>query len=150
MVTSTEPKPIVVGVDGSTSSIEALRKAAELARMMNVPLEAVTAWQFPVTYDASFPTGEWSPEGDAEDILTEAIEQAFPDGRPEGLRTSIRPGPVAASLIDMSDHASMLVLGSRGRGGFVGLLLGSVSATCAQHARCPVLIMHEPKKAAAA
>lgn len=150
MVTSTEPKPIVVGVDGSSSSIAALRKAAEFALMMNVPLEAVTAWQFPVTYDASFPTGDWSPEGDAEDVLTDAIERAFPDGRPEGLRTSIRPGPVAASLIDLSDHASMLVLGSRGRGGFVGLLLGSVSATCAQHARCPVLIMHEPKKAAAA
>ncbi|WP_396641610.1 universal stress protein [Microbacterium sp.] len=147
MVTSTEPKPIVVGVDGSASSIAALRKAAELARMMDVPLEAVTAWQFPITYDASFPTGDWSPEGDAEDILADALERAFPEGRPERLRTSIRPGPVAASLIDMSDHASMLVLGSRGRGGFVGLLLGSVSATCAQHARCPVLIMHEPKKA---
>jgi Universal stress protein family. len=51
-------------------------------------------------------------------------------------------------LIEESAHASMLILGSRGHGGFVGMLLGSVSAACAEHAHCPVLVMHGAERAA--
>ncbi|KAA9111410.1 universal stress protein [Microbacterium rhizomatis] len=144
-------KPIVVGVDGSPGSIDALRKAAELARALQLPLRAVTAWQFPVTYDGSL-TETWVPETAARELLDSAIESAFDHEPPLALTTATVAGPSARSLITESEHASMLVVGSRGRGGFVGLLLGSVSTSCAQHAHCPVLIMRpvdEPGAAAA-
>ncbi|GAA1974044.1 universal stress protein [Microbacterium pumilum] len=145
MDNSANQRPIVVGVDGSRSSIDALRKAAELADVFNAPIEAITAWQFPITYDQTLPTGIWSPEGEAADTLSRAIHEAFPSGKPENLTTQIAAGPPAAVLIKKSETASMLVLGSRGRGGFAGLLLGSVSTACTQHAHCPVLVMHSMK-----
>ncbi len=138
------PKPIIVGVDGSPSSIDALHMAVTLARATGAPIEAVTAWQFPVMYDGTFPTEVWSPEGEAEAILAAALDAAFPSGVPGDVTSRILAGPSAAALIARSKEASMLVVGSRGRGGFRGLLLGSVSTTCAQHAHCPVLIMHRP------
>lgn len=138
------PKAIIVGVDGSPSSINALHMAVDLARATGAPVEAVTAWQFPVMYDGTFPTEVWSPEGEAEATLAAALETAFPAGVPSNLTSSIIAGPTAGVLIARSKEASMLVVGSRGRGGFRGLLLGSVSTACAQHAHCPVLIMHQP------
>lgn len=135
-------RPVIVGVDGSPRSIDALRKAAEMARLLDAPITAVTAWQFPITFDGNFPTEVWSPEGEAERILSAGIGTAFPDERPERLTAVTIAGPAASVLITASENASMLVLGSRGRGGFAGLLLGSVSTACAQHARCPVLVMH--------
>ncbi len=135
-------RPIVVGVDGSSSSIAALRKAAELARSTDAPIVAVTAWQFPITYDATLPPSVWSPESDAHETLRTAIDVAFDGAPPTRLTTRVIAGPAAAVLVKASEGASMLVVGSRGRGGFVGLLLGSVSTACAQHAHCPVLIMH--------
>lgn len=135
-------KPIIIGVDGSQSSIEALRKAAELAAAFGAPLEAIAAWQFPMTYEGAFIDELWSPEGDAKSILSTSIKAAFGAEKPEHLTTLTIAGPTAQVLIKRSKSASMLVLGSRGRGGFAGLLLGSVSTACAQHAHCPVLIMH--------
>jgi nucleotide-binding universal stress UspA family protein len=141
-----ESRPIVVGVDGSPQSIEALREAAELARLLDAPLQALNAWQFPVGYDGGFPKEMWSPEAESERLLESAIGAAFPDGRPAGLAVTSAAGPAAGVLVDKSREACMLVLGSRGRGGFAGLLLGSVSTSCAQHAHCPVLIMHGPAR----
>lgn len=138
------PQAIIVGVDGSPSSIDALHMAVDFARATGAPIEAVTAWQFPVMYDGTFPTEVWSPEGEAKTILAAALDAAFPEGTPPDVTSSILAGPTAAALIAKSKHASMLVIGSRGRGGFRGLLLGSVSTACAQHAHCPVLIMHKP------
>lgn len=134
-------KPIVVGVDGSEGSIEALRKAAEIAALTDAPIEAVTAWQFPIAYDRTMTIHPWEPEGEAEKIVSEAVEAAFPEGRPERLSLVVIAGPPAAVLIRRSEDASMLIVGRRGRGGFAGMLLGSVSAACAQHGHCPVLIM---------
>lgn len=148
METSVHRSPVLVGVDGSPSSVAALRKAAELAESSGEPVLAVTAWQFPITYDTSLPPDIWSPEGEAQATLDRALMEAFGEHRPPGLRARIASGPAAPVLIDLSEDASMLVVGSRGRGGFVGLLLGSVSTACAQHAHCPVLIMHDPERAA--
>jgi nucleotide-binding universal stress UspA family protein len=139
-------RPIVVGVDHSPSSIAALRKAAELGAALDLPIEAVTVWHSPVTFDGTFATEVWSPEREAEEILEASIATAFPEGTPARLSAAIVPGPTAAALIDKSERAEMLVLGSRGRGGFRGLLLGSVSAACAHHAHCPVLIVHGAAK----
>ncbi|WP_051191935.1 universal stress protein [Microbacterium luticocti] len=133
--------PVLVGVDGSDSSIDALRHAARLAQALDAPLEAVTVWEYPAFADY-YAVVDWSPEADAQATLESAIDQAFGGAPPTGLRRTVLRGPTARALIDASRRAGMLVLGSRGHGGFAGLLLGSVSAACAAHARCPVLIVH--------
>lgn len=132
---------IVVGVDGSASSIAALRYGARIAEAFDAPLEAVTTWTFPPYADA-YLVARWSPEEEAEAVLDRAIEDAFAGDPPDGLTRTIVAGPAARTLVELSKSCGMLVLGSRGRGGFVGLLLGSVSATCAEHAHCPVVVVH--------
>ncbi|SIT69401.1 universal stress protein [Microbacterium sp. RU33B] len=142
-----DTKAVVVGVDGSTSSIAALRKAAELASTFGHPLEVITTWQFPISYDRTLPPAIWSPEADAQAILDATADEVFGADRPDHLTLRVVPGPAAAVLIKRSEEAELLVVGSRGHGGFAGLLLGSVSTACAQHAQCPVLIMHAPRTA---
>lgn len=132
---------IVVGVDGSESSVAALRYAARLADAFDAPLEALTTWTFPPYAGASLVAG-WDPERDAADTLDAAVERAFGGSVPEGLTRTVLVGPAARTLIEVSDRCGMLVLGSRGHGGFAGLLLGSVSSACAEHAHCPVVVVH--------
>ncbi|WP_090709599.1 universal stress protein [Mycetocola miduiensis] len=145
-MTDSSKHHIIVGVDGSDSSIEALREAAEIAEALDVPLEATTAWEFPVMGEYT-PIRDWSPEEDAKKILSSAVSRAFPDAPPSDLELTTVRGPAARTLIEVSKDARMLVLGSRGHGGFVGMLLGSVSAACAEHAHCPVLVVHRPRPA---
>jgi len=135
---------VLVGVDGSPSSIGALRYAARIAAAFGAPLEAATTWSYPPFVDYAAVSG-WSPERTAVEILDAAVERAFDGTPPEGLVRTILSGPPASVLVEQSRRAGMLVLGSRGRGGFAGLLLGSVSQTCAEHAHCPVLIVHSAK-----
>ena len=139
-----EPKrPILVGVDGSESSLEALRKGLQLATALDIPLEAVTLWNIsPSPSGAYFPIPGWSPEEDAREILAGAVEAVFGTETPEWFHASTIHGSAVRGLIEESERAELLILGSRGRGGFAGLLLGSVSRACAAQARCPVLIMH--------
>ncbi|MDR6866904.1 nucleotide-binding universal stress UspA family protein [Microbacterium resistens] len=139
---------ILVGVDGSESSINALRYASTLAEALDASLHVVTTWSFPALVDYRADMG-WSPEADAAEILESSIATAFEGSPPPDLSTAVLAGPAAPALIEASRGAEMLVLGSRGRGGFVGLLLGSVSATCASHAHCPVLIIREAPHPAA-
>jgi nucleotide-binding universal stress UspA family protein len=141
MDASTDSDRILVGVDGSPSSIAALRYAARIATAFDAPLEAVTTWSYPAYAEYAL-AADWSPERDATAILDQAVEEAFGADPPPGLTRTTAPGAPAQTLIDLSEDSAMLVLGSRGRGGFVGLLLGSVSAACAEHAHCPVLIVH--------
>lgn len=131
---------ILVGVDGSPSSIEALRYAARIATAFDAPLEAVTMWVYP-EYSEYTMGVEWATERDATEILDQAVRTAFGASPPLGLTTTVVSGPVAGTLIDLSRTAALLVLGSRGLGGFAGLLLGSVGAACTAHAHCPVLIV---------
>ncbi len=135
---------IVVGVDGSESSIGALRRAARIADALDLSIEAVTTWEYPITGDSDYyyPADDWSPESDAQRIAAEAVATAFPDGKPARLSSVTIEGASGRVLIERSEGAFLLVVGSRGHGGFAGLLLGSVSQACAQHARCPVLVMH--------
>lgn len=139
---STSSSRIVVGVDGSESSIDALRRAAVLSQALDAPLETVTTWEWPRVLGAFAAPEEWSPETDAKQIVETALAFAFPHGAPVNLTTTTIQGSPAGVLIEESKSAGMLVLGSRGHGGFVGLLLGSVSSACAEHAHCPVLVVH--------
>ena len=130
---------IVVGIDGSSNSIEALRVAKGLGDALRQEVVAVSCWQWPFGYDPM--TGpSWSPEREANASARHAIDGVY--GDPLALSLRVTPGPTAPILIDASRTASMLVVGSRGHGGFSGLLLGSVSTACAERAHCPVLVVH--------
>ena len=133
---------IVVGVDGSPSSEQALRWGASLAAMMGARLEAVTAWDFPAGYGFASVPQDWDPAADMRKVLDETVRAVFGDHPPAELQRQVREGGAAMVLIEASQGAIMLVVGSRGHGGFAGLLLGSVSANVAEHAQCPVLVIH--------
>jgi nucleotide-binding universal stress UspA family protein len=138
---------IVVGVDGSEYSMEALRWAARLSPLLDCDIEAVLAWSDPrqSAWSPGFGilSSELDPEGDANKALAAAIDEAFGSTHPDRLRLVTQKGSPTKVLVDRSADARMLIVGSRGRGGFAGLLLGSVSTKCAEHAKCSVLVVHE-------
>jgi len=135
---------VVVGVDGSTSSVGALRAGAQIARQFDATLVAVVAWQMR-PFEGTYPIG-YSPESDAQRIAEEAEAGAFEGALPEHYERTLVGQPPVAALIDASRDADLVVVGTRGHGGVVGMLLGSVSAAVAQYAHCPVLI-HRPHTA---
>ncbi|MDT4911109.1 MAG: hypothetical protein QOC66_237 [Pseudonocardiales bacterium] len=142
--TSNSPsrRHLIVGVDGSESSIDALGWARRLAELLDAEIDAVTAWHYPATDGMSTAAAEWDPSVDAARILADAVRSAFGEDQPAGLRAVVTEGHPAKVLLDASADAEMIVVGSRGHGGFVGMLLGSVSSHCAEHATCPVLVTH--------
>ncbi len=133
---------IVVGVDGSRESRLALRWAERIWRAFGGVIEAVIVWHFPTNFGSSYVPSDWNPEADARRCLQNCITDVLGTNEPPGLHLVVREGQPAEALLDESKDALILVLGSRGHGGFAGLLLGSVSANCAEHARCPVLVVH--------
>lgn len=141
MENSKDTDRIVVGVDGSQHSITALRYAASLSHALDAPVEAVAVWSYPPLIEP-YVVMEWTPDEIAKEALDGAIHSAFGDHPPDRLTRHLLPGSPAQTLIELSKSCGLLVLGSRGHGGFVGMLLGSVSAACAEHAHCPVLIVH--------
>jgi nucleotide-binding universal stress UspA family protein len=136
---------IVVGVDGSQQSKQALRWAAQLAQLSNAYVHAIAAWQFPVGVGWSVVPSDWDLAAETRDALAKAVDEAFDGDRPAGLRMDVREGYPTQVLLDESRTALMLVVGSRGHGGFAGLLIGSVSVALAEHATCPILIVHGDK-----
>ena len=133
---------VVVGIDGSAQSKEALRWAVRMAELNDAAIDAVTVWEMPTSYGWAIAAEDWNPEQDASKVLSDTIDEVLDGHGPSGLRQLVRRGNAAKVLLDESKDAQMLVVGSRGHGGFSGLLLGSVSAPCAEHARCPVLVVH--------
>jgi nucleotide-binding universal stress UspA family protein len=133
---------IVVGVDGSEQSKDALRWAARIAPAFGAQLHAVAVWHIPLDTGWQTVPGYWNPKQDMEKCLTETVDQVFGTERPAGLELSVVEGQTAHAIIEASEGALMLIVGSRGHGGFAGLLLGSVSASLAEHAGCPVLVVH--------
>ena len=135
---------IVVGVDGSDESRRAAQWALEEARLRRASLHVVHA--FPETYIV--------PHGPSIPSLVRSVQNA--SGRPEAaleaslagilngdvpVRRELVPGPAAPALLAAARGADLLVVGSRGRGGFSGLFLGSVSQQVASHAPCPVVVV---------
>jgi nucleotide-binding universal stress UspA family protein len=135
-------RTVVVGVDGSDSSVLALQWAAHYAALLGAGLEAVSAWQYPPTYGWAGIAPDWDPAEGVKRMLSDSAHAAFGDQVPAGIQFQVREGGAAMVLLDECQDATMLVVGSRGHGGFTGLLLGSVSANVAEHAPCPVLIVH--------
>lgn len=140
--TRTEHPRIVVGIDGSEQSKHALRWAAYLAETSHADLVAVGVWHLPAGYATVPIPDDWNPREEIQTELTEAVEEVLGGTRPEHMQLLVREGNPARELLEESKGAAMLVVGSRGHGGFMGLLLGSVSASVAEHATCPVLVVH--------
>ncbi|KLU09095.1 universal stress protein [Kocuria sp. SM24M-10] len=134
---------VVVGVDGSEQSVEALRWAARIAPALGASVRVVGAWDYPPEYAGYVPLGSDNFDEITHKRVDKAIQQAFGEDVPEGLTTTVEFGHPSKVLVRESEDAAMLVVGRRGHGGFRGLLLGSVSAACVSHASCPVLVIHE-------
>jgi nucleotide-binding universal stress UspA family protein len=140
-------RKIVVGVDGSKGALRALAFAAEEARLRGAALEVIHAWHEPDTfYPYSTVTADRlreSAQVGAHEAAQHTLDRALHEvGGLEGItvHTRVVGDPPARALVDASRDADLLVVGSRGRGGFAGLLLGSVSQQCVQHAACPVVV----------
>jgi nucleotide-binding universal stress UspA family protein len=136
---------IIVGVDGSEGSVQALRFAIEEAKIRGAELRAVSAWHVPpAVYGAG-----WAPASTdvdefrklAESALRESVEEAGAAQAGIEVTSIVREGHPVDLLVEESGDADLLVLGTRGLGGFKELLLGSVSQQCAHHASCPVVIV---------
>jgi nucleotide-binding universal stress UspA family protein len=135
---------IVVGVDGSSSSMTALRWAIHQARLTGCVVEAVTAWRLPSSYGLAPPAEKAMDfEGDAHKILADALNEVSGEASGVVICPSVMEGHAADALVRAARGADLLVVGSRGHGGFAGALLGSVSQHCVHHAPCPVLVIRE-------
>ncbi len=133
----------MVGVDGSEPSKQALRWALFLARTTGAVIDAVMAWTFPTfAVEGGRWPSDWDPQQDAADALHRAVTEVLGEEPPIPVREIVTEGGAARILLEASKDAQILVVGSRGHGGFSGLLLGSVSATCAEHAPGAVLVVH--------
>lgn len=133
---------IVVGVDGSVPSRQALDWAVTEAWFRRGFIRALTAWQMPAVLAGMDEALPWSPaslEQAARDIQARALKRL--NTSDVVIRGDVREGHPARVLIDASRDADLLVVGSRGLGGFTGLLLGSVSNVVVRRAACPVLVV---------
>lgn len=145
---SSPVRRIVVGVDGSETSRHALRWAAAEAASHQAELHVVHAWDVPmVGAGVGSPPSKRSTAGpedqhdQAQRLVTQVVEEELGEGSSTNVRPSIGRGTAANVLLEASQGADLLVVGSRGLGGFAGLLLGSVSNKMANHASCPVVIV---------
>ena len=154
---------VVVGVDGSPGAGEALRWGLAEARLRKVPLRAVHAWAYsyvgvmPAGYGNIGSVGAFdSPDADAGDLeraaretLETAIGEAVGETTDVEIERQVVEGQAAEVLIGAAAPGDLLVVGSRGHGGFAGLLLGSVSQQCVHHAQCPVVVVRSSREDAA-
>lgn len=136
---------VLVAVDGSPASLEALRVGHRMATLFGDRLVGVTAWQS--FRHGVLPPASPDPEKFAEDLVTNSAIEAFRGSVVPEIEVVAIEGDPAHNLIELSRDASLLVVGSRGRSGLAGALLGSVSGACAAHAACPVLVVHPPASA---
>lgn len=136
----TTPGRIVVGVDGSTASVKALHWACAQAELLDGTVEAVTSWSVPTQYGNDFSAHQFDWAGIAQQTLDTAADEV---GSLAKSQRSLVQGSPAHVLVDASVGAELLVVGSRGHGGFAGLLLGSVSEYVITHAHCPVLVIRD-------
>jgi nucleotide-binding universal stress UspA family protein len=142
---------VVVGVDGSAPSIEALRWAARYGEATGATIRAVRAWYVP--------TGSIAPaaphqgpvalqerlEQEQHQQLSDAVAAVYPDGAPASVETHLAYGHSADALIRAAQGADLLVVGNKGRGEFTGMLFGSVSMHCVASAPCPVVVVKVPR-----
>ena len=136
------PTGIVVGIDGSQQSNCALIWAAGQAKLRKLPLHLVTAYTVPI-FAASGLDGGYATVDD--DVIRQGAEAVLRESAAKvahldiEMDARVENGDAAGVLLDLSETAELLVFGSRGRGGFIGRLLGSVSSALPAHAKCPTV-----------
>jgi nucleotide-binding universal stress UspA family protein len=144
---------IVAGVDGSPSSLSALRWAITQARLTGASVDAVIAWHYPVAVGGFgyAPVGVLQDGADFEEIAKKVLADAISSVPDTDGDVTVRPavieGNPAQVLLETAAGADLLVVGSRGHGGFAEALLGSVSQHCVHHAPCPVVVIRSQAKA---
>ena len=144
---------IVVGVDGSAHSERALDWAMREAAIRSAPLTVLTVHPVSVSLSGLSPL-RYPEDRPAEEKARQAVQEMVEKvcaqagaSSPASVTVRVVSGTAAEELIDASHDADLLVLGSRGAGGFSRLLLGSVSTQAAHHSRCPVVIVPDPWRA---
>jgi nucleotide-binding universal stress UspA family protein len=145
---------IVAGVDGSPSSLSALRWAIRQAGLTGADVDAVIAWDYPnlaASGGYGMAVAEIEPSYDfreiAEKTVTDAIGSTLSPASDVRVHARVIEGNPVQALLDASAGADLLVVGSRGHGGFTEALLGSVSQHLVQHALCPVVIIRSEEAA---
>lgn len=139
-------RKIIVGVDPSESAQRAFEWALNNAHPEDTVV-VVHAWQIHAVAAMDIPEAYNEVDFDLDarrflkDFVAEALELVIDDGRGPTVTTNVVRGHPGRALIDLSDDADLLVVGSRGFGGFRGLLLGSVSTYVVHHAKCPVVVV---------
>ncbi|GAA4921268.1 nucleotide-binding universal stress UspA family protein [Stackebrandtia albiflava] len=141
--------PVTVGYDGSDESRFAVRFAAGEARLRECPLHIVYASPIPLAGGRHFSGATWYESGTVREAIQEMMDEIVEVTSRETSGVDVRGEVVdsmttGGTMIERSRESSVVVLGSRGRGGFTGLLLGSTSAQVAAHAHCPVVITRRP------
>ena len=137
---------IVVGVDGSAESVEALRWAAGYAAATGGTISAVLSWHYPTAAGIVQPGSAPKLLSDdvratMEDVLDKAVTDVFGTATPPNLHARVAGGHPAVVLADASRTADLLVVGNRGHGAFTGMMTGSVSMHCVNNAHCPVVVV---------
>lgn len=137
---------VLVGIDGSEGSRRALVWAAEEAREHHAVLRLLATWETPMppvgTGYAGYPwTGSFDLQDVTQRVLAETADAVLGDDPGLTVKQEVVEGHAAQRLIDASRDADLVVVGSRGHGGFAGMLLGSVSQHVAAHAHCPVAVI---------
>ncbi len=140
---------IIVGVDGSPESNNALRWAVEEAKLRGVRLKAVHCWLYPIAigidvYTLPSKDGMAKSAASALDVAVDLALEGFAGAPP--IERIVVNGSAGHVLVNMSDDAELVVVGTRGRGGFTGLLLGSAANQVAHHAKCPAVLIHKEAK----
>ncbi|MFH9858915.1 universal stress protein [Streptomyces sp. NPDC017202] len=142
---------VVVGVDGAESSLAAVEEAAREARARGAGLRIVHAFVWPAMHVPTGPSPLGPPEGGiramVDRLTAEAVERARAAAPDVDVRHAVVTGEPLTVLEAQSREAELVVVGSRGMGGFVGLLVGSTAVHLAAHGRCPVLVVREPARA---
>jgi nucleotide-binding universal stress UspA family protein len=135
---------VVVGIDGSASARRALEWAVSEASVRKASLEVVHAWHLPYVDGYPYGVGLAMPqvfEEAARAIVATAVADLDTSGLAHPIEPIVRIDGAASAILDVAKGADLIVVGSRGRGGFAGLLLGSVSHHVAHHATCPIVIV---------
>jgi nucleotide-binding universal stress UspA family protein/predicted MFS family arabinose efflux permease len=135
---------IVVGIDSSMSSIDALRWAVQQAQLTGSIVQAVMAWQYPPAGAVPSGPADLDVKAESRQFLDAAIEGVISGASPIEVTRVVEEGEPGPTLVRASKDAALLVVGNRGHGELVGMLIGSVSQYCVTHAHCPVVVLRGP------